>query len=340
MKFLPLLFCLLCASHANEPIRALIIDGRNNHDWAATTDHLRATLQSTGRFDVEVSTAPQLPFPKIPRRFKRPEDEAALNEARQLFEAPLAEAKARLKPEFEAWSPDFAAADVVVLNYNGDNWSTPVRDAFLNFVREGGGVVLVHGANNAFRDWTEFNDLIGLGWRPSPIGKALKIDPDTGKTYVGEDSELPGNGNSGHGSKHPFQIAVRAPDHPVMRDLPLVWMHARDELYHNMRGPAKNLTVLSSAYADPKQRGTGLHEPITWEVSYGKGRVIVTSNGHLWPGDMDRGENGSLECVGFQTVFARSCEFVATGEVTLPVPSGFPAAEETSTEAPHAVSWR
>ena len=72
-----------------------------------------------------------------------------------------------------------------------------------------------------------------------------------------------------------------------MKDIPATWMHGKDELYHNMRGPAKNLTILSSAYSSKKQGGTGEHEPITYEVKYGKGRVIITTMGHFWRGQTD-----------------------------------------------------
>ena len=266
-RFLLFLIANLVGAEASEPLRALVIDGRNNHDWRSTTDHLRATLEATGRFDVEVSTAPSLRFPNVPRRVKRPEDEAALAEARQVFEEPLAEAKADLAQRWKQWAPDFDSADVVVMNYNGDHWPVAVGNALIEFVRSGGGVVLIHGANNAFSNWQEFSEMIGLGWRPSLIGKAIKVNPDSGDMIVVDNAELPNNGNSGHGSKHAFQVTVRAPKHPIMRGLPQVWMHAKDELYHNMRGPAKNLTVLSSAYSDPAQRGSGWHEPLTWEVT-------------------------------------------------------------------------
>ncbi|MDA9924321.1 ThuA domain-containing protein [Verrucomicrobiales bacterium] len=340
MRLLILLSLLIASpSLAKDSIRALIIDGRNNHDWRATTDYLRATLDSTGRFDVTVSTAPQLEFPRVPHRASRPEDEADYQEAKKQFEAPLATAREALRPRWEAWMPDFSTADLVILNYNGEDWPKDMQAAFLNFVKEGGGVVLVHGANNPFRNWIEFNEMIGLGWRPSPVGRAIKIDPDTGKSYAAKDPDLPNKGNSGHGSKHAFAITVRASDHPIMRDLPAVWMHASDELYHNMRGPAKNLTVLSSAFSDPKQRGTGLHEPITSEVAYGKGRVIVTSMGHLWPGDLARTTATALQCVGFQTVFARSCEYVATGKTTLPVPENFPGPDKATTASAHSITW-
>ena len=43
---------------AADAIKVLIIDGRNNHDWVRTTESCKATLEATGRFKVDVSTAP------------------------------------------------------------------------------------------------------------------------------------------------------------------------------------------------------------------------------------------------------------------------------------------
>ena len=43
---------------ADARIPVLIIDGVNNHDWARTTAAVRATLERTGRFTVDVSTSP------------------------------------------------------------------------------------------------------------------------------------------------------------------------------------------------------------------------------------------------------------------------------------------
>ena len=317
---------------AVEPLRTLILDGRNNHDWAATTDSLRCTLEATGRFEVTVATAPEERFPRTPHRAPREEDKATLEEVRKRFAEARIPARAELAGRWANWKPDLASADVVILNYNGDEWPTPLRETYLDHVRTGGGTVLVHAANNAFRNWDGFNELIGLGWRPALVGRAPKVDPTTGGLVFPANSELPNDGNSSHGSKHVFQVTVRAPDHPIMRGLPPIWMHARDELYHNMRGPARNLTVLSSAYSDPDERGSGMHEPLTWEVAFGKGRAIVTSMGHLWPGDTS---HDALHCVGFQTILARACEYAATGEVTLPVPEDFPTADEVSVKAPH-----
>ena len=43
---------------AADKIRVLIIDGQNNHDWIQTTRATRSTLVATGRFIVDVTTAP------------------------------------------------------------------------------------------------------------------------------------------------------------------------------------------------------------------------------------------------------------------------------------------
>lgn len=338
-----ILFILLnltfSALAAEVKIKALIIDGQNNHDWRSTTDSLRATLQATGRFEVTVSTAPATQFPRVPHRGRTPEDAQDIVKVKAIFKPAQDQAKKANESKWQAWSPDFANADVVIINYNGRIWPQNVGDNYVKFIKDGGGTVLVHAANNAFAGWNEFSELIGMGWRKRGFGRALKIDPKTGKSYLADDAKLPNDGNSSHGSKHPFQVTVRAKDHPIMRGIPPVWAHTSDELYHNMRGPLKNLTVLSSSYSDPKQRGTGLHEPMTWEVSYGKGRVIVTSMGHLWPGDMRQNRIGSLYCVGFQTIFARASEYAATSKVTLLIPEGFPNADKPNPVAPHLVKW-
>jgi hypothetical protein len=65
-----------------------------------------------------------------------------------------------------------------------------------------------------------------------------------------------------HGNRLPFQIVTRVPHHPIMKGIPQRWMHASDELYNTLRGPAQNMTVLATAYSDPANNGTGRDEPI------------------------------------------------------------------------------
>ena len=44
--------------NAADKIKVLIIDGVNNHNWKATTAANKATLLSTGKFTVDVSSSP------------------------------------------------------------------------------------------------------------------------------------------------------------------------------------------------------------------------------------------------------------------------------------------
>ncbi len=54
-------------AEASAAIPTLIINGRNNHDWRTTSESLRATLESTGLFEVSVSTAPESLLPSQPQ---------------------------------------------------------------------------------------------------------------------------------------------------------------------------------------------------------------------------------------------------------------------------------
>ena len=40
------------------PIKILIIDGQNNHNWKAMSPFMKAQLEKTGRFTVDISTTP------------------------------------------------------------------------------------------------------------------------------------------------------------------------------------------------------------------------------------------------------------------------------------------
>jgi type 1 glutamine amidotransferase len=140
---------------------------------------------------------------------------------------------------------------------------------------------------------------------------------------VSDDS--PGAAGS-HGARLPIKIVAREPEHPILKGLPPVWMHATDELYATLRGPGKNMTVLATAHSDPENKGTGHDEPMLIVLSYGKGRIFHTTLGH---------DVMALSCVGFMTTLQRGTEWAATGKVTQPVPAGFPTANTVS----YRVDW-
>ena len=281
---LTLLTTLVMTSIASaEPLKAMIIDGQNNHPvWPTTTKMMKKYLEETGLFTVDVATT-----------------------------AP--------KGTDEKFKPEFKKYAVVISNYNGDAWPEETKQAFVDYVKNGGGFVVVHAANNSFGDWKEYNEMIGLGgWggRSEASGPYVYINAE-GKLVRDESKGRGGN----HGAQHPFQIIVRDAKHPITAGMPLEWLHANDELYDLLRGPAENMTVLATAFADKSKGGTGRHEPMIFTVSYGKGRVFHTPMGH---------GKDSQECVGFITTLQRGTEWAATGKVTQKIPSDFPTADKVS----------
>lgn len=283
---------------AAEPIKVLIVDGQNNHTWRATTPILKKILEEAKIFSVDVATAPDRP------RAQKGKD--------------ISDEMGEYKKKFAAFRPRFKDYQVVVSNYNGDLWPAETRSDLVEFVAHGGGFVAVHAADNAFPDWPEYNAMIGLGgWggRNEKSGPYVRLRE--GK-FVHDTTKGPG-GN--HGDQHEFVVEIRQKDHPITAGLPEKWKHATDELYEKLRGPAHNLTVLATAYADPKTHGSGEEEPMLMVIDYEKGRVFHTTLGHAEP---------AMKCVGFRTTLARGVEWAATGKVTQPVPSDFPGPDKVS----------
>ncbi len=203
---------VLTAVAAAAPMKALIVDGQNNHDWKATTPILKKELEDTGLFAVDVATAPAA------------------------------------GQDMSGFQPDFAAYKVVVSNYNGDDWPEATKAALEKYVAGGGGLVVYHAADNSFPQWKAFNEMIGLGgWG----GRSEKDGPyvywKDGKVVR---DMRPGPGGS-HGSAHAFQLVVRDQEHPITKGLPEKFTHnVPDELYDSLRGPAKHMTVLATAHSD------------------------------------------------------------------------------------------
>lgn len=279
---LKLLFALALAvsSAGSATLPALIVDGQNNHDFRATTPHLKKLLEETSLFAVEVATAPGK------------------------------------GGDMSGFKPPFGRYRVIVSNYNGELWSKEAQENFVKFVREGGGFVSVHAADNSFPGWIEYNQMIGLGgWegRTEKSGSYLRFR--AGKWAP---DESPGVGGS-HGKQHEFIIETRDAQHPIMAGLPARWLHAKDELYDRLRGPARNVTVLASAFATKETGGSGEHEPLLMTVEFGKGRVFHTALGHNSGKDIT-----SQRCAGFIATFQRGVEWAATGKVTQKVPADFP----------------
>ncbi|MGB6198509.1 MAG: ThuA domain-containing protein [Candidatus Acidiferrales bacterium] len=273
----------------------LIVDGYNNHDWQQTTAMIRAILaQQTGLFDVSVSTAPAKPG----------------------------------DPAWATWRPKFSDYDVVIQNCNDyqhpNVWPEPVQKDFENFVRNGGGVYIFHGAENAFIGWTEYEKMVGLLWRKADYGASIRVD-DNGKLV----RIPPGvGGDTNHGPRGDV-LVTRLGDDPIHAGMPRQWLSPYMEVYFYTRGPAKNVHVL--AYASDSKPGQGLLWPVEWTVRYGKGRVYVSTYGHIWPGDV---QPVSMRCAAVQTLIPRAIQWLAHKPVTIPVPPDFHTATAVSVRPP------
>jgi len=237
------------ADPKGKPVEALIITGDHGHDWKATTPVLQEILSKQDRIKVSVTTTP----------------------AKDLTRENLAK------------------YDVLVLNYRDTpkgapdtKWSEANKEAFLDAVKGGKGLVVFHHASSAFTkpNWEEFEKAIAGGWRSQ--------------------------GN--HGDKHQFTVKKTDVPHPISDGLPSQFDHAIDELYANsMMTPGS--TVLATAYSDPtkpKVKGTGKDEPVIWVSTYGKGRVYVNALGH---------DPTAMADPAFQSWFRRGTYWAATGDV-------------------------
>ncbi len=271
-----------------HPIRVLILDGQSGgpyHDWKLTTAVLRKELEEAGIFRVSVATSPES------------------------------------GADFSGFTPHFASYQVVVSNLDAPDWPPALEQQLDQFVSAGGGLVVVHAADNAFPAWPEWNRMIGVGgWRGRSEG--------SGPLWYWRNGRLVSDASAGpagsHGSRLPFLVSTRNPRHPIMRGLPSTWMHAPDELYAALRGPGEHMTVLATAHSEPANKGTGRDEPSLLVVDYGRGRVFHTTMGH---------DVLALSSVDFLTTFERGTEWAATGRVTQKVPVDFPSADSVSYRA-------
>lgn len=200
------LMILLCAHSVGAlgtgRIRVLILTGRNIHDWCATTPVMRDILERTGRFEV---------------RFNEEVQGCGL----------------------QTFAPDH----VLLLNYNHGNpptwWDNRPREALLDFVRNGKGLVSFHASNNGFPGWHDYDRLIGGTWRET----------------------------AGHSPYHTYTVKIVDHDSLIRRGLPDSFLQT-DELCHRL-SLQPNIRILAAASDDPancvklgKECGTGRDEPL------------------------------------------------------------------------------
>lgn len=338
MKILKILLLLLlvvsCGQKqkkkiAQEPakLKALIIDGQSNHYiWPKTTMMLKDYIEKTELFDVSIHRMDSI-WLGVKYNKSRPEAYTSFIETYPVDSTTNNISHQPIKTS--NFTIDFSKYDLIISNLGelSPLWPEATQRNFEKYMAEGGGLVIVHAANNAWGDWQEYNKMIGLGaWgnRDSITGPYVYYND------LGELTTDPTEGSCGsHGAEYEFLVTTRAPEHPIMKGLPTEWMHTQDEMYDRMRGPFENATILATAYADVEKnappwdktvKGMGQNTPTLLAIEYGKGRVFHTTLGHF---------DYSMECVGFMTTLQRGAEWATTGAVTQAIPADFPTKEKT-----------
>jgi len=116
-------------------LRVLILTGRNNHNWKATTPALKEILEGAGRFAVDVTTEPE----KCDAAAFAPYDVLLCN-----------------------WSNWPKTKD--------RDWGADTEKAFLDAIRGGKGFVVFHAGAATFHAWPEFQQLAGSTWKLGQTG--------------------------------------------------------------------------------------------------------------------------------------------------------------------------
>jgi uncharacterized protein len=232
---------------AAKPIECLIITGDHGHDWKATTAALEEFLPEGGKIKVTTTTSPAKD----------------------------------LTPE------NLAKYDVLLFNYkdtkNGSEesrWSDANKAAFLEAVKSGKGLVVLHHASSAFVDpnWDEFEKATAGGWRKQGF----------------------------HGPKLVFTVKKTAVDHPITAGLKDSFEHTIDELYQNSMITPGSVVIATAFSPADKPRGTGKDEAMVWVNKYGEGRVVQNAMGH----DVE-----AMSDPMFRELMRRCVEWAATGKV-------------------------
>ncbi len=209
-----LLFLLIisggsCNEKASQSIHVLIVTGMDigAHDWRKTTRAAMEELEKDPRMKVDTLT-----------------DIYALSEF------------------------DLAPYDVVYLNFN--NWEKPDPDdraqkKLLQFVDQGGGLVVVHFASGAFGDWPAYVKLAGRIW-------------DRKNT---------------HDPRGPFRVEITDTTHPITKGM--TSYDTDDELYICLTGE-EPIHLLAQA----KSKVTGQFHPMVFTHTFNKGRTFHIALGH------------------------------------------------------------
>lgn len=209
-----------------QPIRVLLFAGNEAHawhNWKKTTPVLKQQLERDPRVKVEVT-----------------------NDIEDLSKKNLQDYQ------------------VIIQNYTNWHDETPLsetsRNAFMNYLQRGGGLILIHFANGAFHfslpqagesDWPEYRKIVRRVWNHHGTGDQ----------------------KSGHDAFGEFTVQITDDTHPLTRKLQN--FPVTDELYFRQDGTEPVEPLITA-----RSKVTKNNEPLAWTYHYGKGRIFQTLLGH------------------------------------------------------------
>lgn len=139
-----------------------------------------------------------------------------------------------------------------------------LKKSFVDFLRSGKGLAVIHAGVASFRNWPEFGDIVGARFDNHPWG--------AGSTVT---------------------LRVEEPDHPLTGAFKEPYFIVTDEIYQ-VKDPYSRDKVRVLLSVDPNrtritpQQREAIHRedmdfPMTWVKPYGKGRVFYCALGHEHP---------------------------------------------------------
>ena len=227
-------------SRLDKPIRALILTGYHHpgHDWRQLTAALIPALELDPRMQVDVT--------------ENIENLAKID----IKTDTKVNAKVNAKTEAGTKLADY---DLLVMNYN--NWDRPglseaAKEGFIHYLRNGGGLAIIHFANGAFNYTLPNKESEWKEYRTQIVRRAWMHD-------------VP----SGHDAYGPFHVEITNVKHAITQGLQP--FDTTDELYFKQMGD-EPIIPLATAHS----KVTGQDEPMAWAYPYGKGRIFQTLLGH------------------------------------------------------------
>ncbi len=235
--------CSFAEAQSDEPIRVLIVTGEDypGHKWRETTPVIREILERQPYFSVTVSEDVEILAAHPEKRY-----------------------------------------DTMVLHFC--NWESPMpseeaRRGLVHYMESGKGLVVLHFACGAFREWPNYHE---LAWPEYEyiIGRVW----DTQKT---------------HDPYQEFEVNIKDSNHPITKGIDD--FITSDELYFCLEGDPE-IDVLMTAHSTITKQD----EPMGFVLEYKGGRVFHTPLGH---------DVKSYQAPEFQALLQRACEWTASGGV-------------------------